>query len=187
MVVRFAHDELSPKCVREAPGFSRGEVRASVNGSATGVGRGCVGAGRYVAVVIETVRYTYRLRPGAQAEVALLAEWNRCRFLWNEAVHQQKTGQRPTFTGLCRLLTEARGQFVWLREGSQVDLSMRTFRCVDCGFTAEADLNAARVILATGERIRAGADDVRHSLPPSGAVVVRSEPEIPRRSAVGNR
>ena len=137
--------------------------------------------------VFETVRYTYRLRPGAQAEAAPLAEWNRCRFLWNEAVHQQKTGQRPTFTGLCRLLTEARGRFGWLREGSQVALSMRTFRCVDCGFTAEADLNAARVILANGERIRAGADDVRHSLPPSGTVVVRSEPEIPRLSAVGNR
>jgi hypothetical protein len=137
--------------------------------------------------VFETVRYTYRLRRGAQAEAALLAEWDRCRFLWNEAVHQQKTGQRPTFTGLCRLLTEARGRFGWLREGSQVALSMRTFRCVDCGFTAEADLNAARVILANGERIRAGADDVRHSLPPSGTVVVRSEPEIPRLSAVGNR
>ena len=89
-------------------------------------------------------------------------------------------------TVLCRLLTEARGRFGWLREGSQVALSMRTFRCVDCGFTAERDLNAARVILATGERIHAGADDVRHSLPPSG-VVVRSEPEIPRLSAAGNR
>jgi len=69
---------------------------------------------------MQTVRYTYRLRPGAQAEVALLAEWNRCRFLWNEAVHMQKTGQRPNFAGLCKLLTEARGRLVWLREGSQV-------------------------------------------------------------------
>ena len=137
--------------------------------------------------MFETVRYTYRLRPGAQAEAALTKEWNRCRFLWNEAVHQHKTGQRPTFTGLCRLLTEARGQFVWLREGSQVALSMRTFRCVDCGFTAERDLNAARVILATGERIRASADDVRHSLPPSGAVVVRSEPEFPPAFSRGDR
>jgi putative transposase len=82
--------------------------------------RVCVGAGRYVVVVIETVRYTYRLRPGAQAEAALLAEWGRCRFLWNEAVHQQKSGQRPTFGGLSKLLTEARGRFVWLRDGSYV-------------------------------------------------------------------
>ncbi|MDW5324174.1 hypothetical protein [Plantactinospora sp. KLBMP9567] len=31
-------------------------------------------------VVGETVRYTYRLRPGATAEAALLAEWGRCRW-----------------------------------------------------------------------------------------------------------
>jgi putative transposase len=42
-------------------------------------------------VVIETVRYTYRLRPGGRAEVALLAQWSRCRFLWYEAVHIQET------------------------------------------------------------------------------------------------
>ena len=35
----------------------------------------------------ETVRYSYRLRPGAMVERALLEEWHRCRFLWNEAVH----------------------------------------------------------------------------------------------------
>ena len=35
----------------------------------------------------ETVRYSYRLRPGAMAERALLEEWHRCRFLWNEAVY----------------------------------------------------------------------------------------------------
>ncbi|MBK5249661.1 MAG: transposase [Actinomycetales bacterium] len=68
----------------------------------------------------ETVRYTYRLRPGVQAETALLAEWNRCRFLWNEAVHQQKTGLRPTLCSLSKLLTDARTRFAWLREGSQV-------------------------------------------------------------------
>jgi len=73
-----------------------------------------------VFLVIETVRYTYRLRPGVQAERALLAEWGRCRFLWNEAVHMQKTSQRPTMCGLSKLLTEARGRFAWLREGSQV-------------------------------------------------------------------
>ena len=35
----------------------------------------------------ETVRYTYRLRPGAMAESALISEWHRTRFLWNDAVH----------------------------------------------------------------------------------------------------
>ena len=38
----------------------------------------------------ETVRYTYRLRPGAQAVDALIAEWHRCRFLWNDAVAQMR-------------------------------------------------------------------------------------------------
>ena len=69
---------------------------------------------------IETVRYTYRLRPGAQAEAALICEWNRCRFLWNEAVNQSKTSRKPTFGKLSKLLTEARGAHAWLREGSQV-------------------------------------------------------------------
>ena len=67
-----------------------------------------------------TVRYTYRLRPGRQAEDALLAEWGRCRYLWNEAVHQQKTGRKPTLCKLSKLLTAARAADPWLRDGSQV-------------------------------------------------------------------
>jgi putative transposase len=57
----------------------------------------------------EVARYSYRLRPGAQAERALLDEWYRCRFLWNEAVHQQRTGRRPDRAGLGKLLPEAEG------------------------------------------------------------------------------
>jgi putative transposase len=77
----------------------------------------------------ETVRYTYRLRPGRQAQAALLAEWGRCRWLWNEAVHQQKTRRKPTFCKLSKLLTEARSRNAWLREGSQVaqQQSLRTY------------------------------------------------------------
>jgi len=77
----------------------------------------------------EVVRYTYRLRPGAVAERALLDEWHRCRFLWNEAVHQQKTGRKPTLCKLSKLLTEARGKFAWLRAGSQVaqQQTLRTY------------------------------------------------------------
>jgi putative transposase len=66
------------------------------------------------------VRYTYRLRPGAAAESALVDEWHRCRWLWNEAVHQQKSRRKPTLCKLSKLLTAARAEFVWLREGSQV-------------------------------------------------------------------
>lgn len=79
--------------------------------------------------VDEVVRYNYRLRPGAQAESALIAEWHRCRFLWNEAVHQQKSGHKPTFGKLSKLLTEARSRSVWLRDGSQVaqQQTLRTY------------------------------------------------------------
>ncbi|MFD4182841.1 RNA-guided endonuclease InsQ/TnpB family protein [Rhodococcus sp. NPDC058514] len=77
----------------------------------------------------EVVRYSYRLRPGAVAQRALIAEWHRCRFLWNEAVHQQKSGQRPTFGKLSKLLTQARSHSVWLRDGSQVaqQQALRTY------------------------------------------------------------
>lgn len=67
----------------------------------------------------ETVRYTYRLRPGVTAQAALLAEWHRCRFLWNEAVHQQRTGRKPTRARLGKALTATRAMSSWLREGSQ--------------------------------------------------------------------
>ncbi|MCU1649474.1 MAG: transposase [Pseudonocardia sp.] len=79
--------------------------------------------------MIETVRFAYRLRPGAQAERALLEEWNRCRFLWNEAVHQQKSGRRPTFCKLSKLLTATRARVVWLNDGSQVaqQQTLRTY------------------------------------------------------------
>lgn len=82
-----------------------------------------------ISGMAETVRYTYRLRPGRQAEAALLAEWNRCRWLWNEAVQQQKAGRRPTFCKLSALLTEARSRLSWLREGASVaqQQTLRTY------------------------------------------------------------
>lgn len=81
---------------------------------------GHVGSPGYGAWVLETVRYTYRLRPGGQAESALSDEWHRCRFLWNEAVHQSKSGRKPTLCRLSKLLTDARAHSAWLQEGSQV-------------------------------------------------------------------
>ncbi|MGW6425701.1 RNA-guided endonuclease InsQ/TnpB family protein [Nocardia sp. NPDC055053] len=77
----------------------------------------------------EVVRYTYRLRPGAQATAALESEWHRCRFLWNEAVHQYRIGGKPTFVRLSKMLTETRSRAAWLREGSQVaqQQTLRTY------------------------------------------------------------
>lgn len=79
--------------------------------------------------MVEAVRYTYRLRPGRIAEAALLAEWGRCRWLWNEAVHQQKTRRQPTMCKLSKLLTAARARNAWLRDGSQVaqQQTLRTY------------------------------------------------------------
>jgi putative transposase len=70
---------------------------------------------------------------------------------------------------------------------ARLDLSERTFRCQACGFQTDRDWNAARTILATAERIRAGADDVRHLLPPLGDVVDAVRLRNPPASAVGNR
>ena len=86
------------------------------------------------------MRYSYRLRPSATAERALLEEWHRCRFLWNEAVHQFRAGLKPTFAKLSKLLTEARKRAAWLREGSQ-DAQQQTLRtyaqALDHSFTVK--------------------------------------------------
>lgn len=36
------------------------------------------------------VRYTYKLRPGKQAEQYLLAEWDACRYVWNQMVEESQ-------------------------------------------------------------------------------------------------
>jgi putative transposase len=75
------------------------------------------------------------------------------------------------------------------RTKERLGLGIRTFRCDTCGYTACRDRNAARTILATVEPDRAGADDVRHAITSlqDGDTAVRSEPEIPRPSAMGRR
>ncbi|WP_068159307.1 RNA-guided endonuclease InsQ/TnpB family protein [Rhodococcus phenolicus] len=88
----------------------------------------------------EVVRYNYRLRPGTTAERALIEEWHRCRFLWNEAVHQTETGAKPTFAKLSKLLTETRARSSWLRDGSQVaqQQMLRTYaQALDVSFTVK--------------------------------------------------
>jgi len=123
--------------------------------------------------VTETVRYTYRLRPGRTAQAALLAEWGRCRWLWNEAVHQQKTRRNTMTCSECGT-----------RAKERLGLGIRTFECAACGYTADRDVNAARTILVTAERVRASADDVRHSIASfrdggSDAVRAGNPPDLP--------
>jgi putative transposase len=75
-------------------------------------------------------RYTYRLRVSPAARTALMAEWDRCRWVWNECVaksravhlHNNATGEKLTCgpAQLDRMLTAARARTPWLREGSSV-------------------------------------------------------------------
>ncbi|CAM5547664.1 hypothetical protein SALBM311S_08257 [Streptomyces alboniger] len=85
-----------------------------------------------VGVVAEGghARYTYRLRLSSTARTALEAEWDRCRWVWNECVaksravhlHNKAAGENQTCgpAQLDRMLTEARASTPWLREGSSV-------------------------------------------------------------------
>ncbi|MEU6653998.1 transposase [Streptomyces sp. NPDC046900] len=75
-------------------------------------------------------RYTFRVRLSATARRQLEAEWDRCRWIWNEcvakskAVYQQAraTGEKLTCgpAQLDKMLTEARRVTPWLAEGASV-------------------------------------------------------------------
>ncbi|GGS38037.1 hypothetical protein GCM10010270_04040 [Streptomyces violaceus] len=83
-----------------------------------------------VAVVAGRARYTYRLRVSSAARAALVAEWGRCRWVWNECVaksrtvylHNKASGKKQTCgpAQLDRMLTAARKAIPWLGEGSSV-------------------------------------------------------------------
>ncbi|MFF4615673.1 RNA-guided endonuclease InsQ/TnpB family protein [Nonomuraea jabiensis] len=76
-------------------------------------------------------RYAFRLRVSSTARTALLAEWDRCRWVWNECVAKSKQvhlhnrahpGDKRTCgpAQLDKMLTEARRIMPWLRGGSCV-------------------------------------------------------------------
>ncbi|MEU9442489.1 transposase [Streptomyces sp. NPDC048304] len=88
-----------------------------------------------VAVVAVTdgvghARYTFRLRVSSTARGAMMTEWDRCRWVWNECVakskavhlHNRVSGEQRTCgpAQLDKMLTEARKAVPWLREGSSV-------------------------------------------------------------------
>jgi len=70
------------------------------------------------------VRFTYRVRVSAAAERALLAEWGRCRWLWNQCVAESRQAWKDKRecgpAGLDKKLTGWRAQHDWLRDGSSV-------------------------------------------------------------------
>ncbi len=72
----------------------------------------------------ETVRYTYRLRPGKTAEAALLREAELARWVWNQCVatcdYERSNGGKPSPAKMDKHLTAARHKQPWLAAGSSV-------------------------------------------------------------------
>ncbi len=64
-----------------------------------------------------TLRYNYRLRPGAKALAVLNADWDRVRWIWNQAIDAKRDRNRRLLKGSD--LTAARAKLDWLREGGQ--------------------------------------------------------------------
>ncbi|MFY9932352.1 MAG: transposase [Streptosporangiaceae bacterium] len=161
--------------------------------------------------MFETVRYTYRLRPGAQAERVVdnhqmiavedfrplfLARSTMARKAADAAIGAAKRElvQRGTRAG--RKVVPVPPAYTTMtcaqcgtRAKERLTLADRTFTRAACGYAADRDRNAARMILAMAERGHAGADDIRHPtrLPSTVAGGMRSEPQIPRLSAMGKR
>jgi putative transposase len=70
------------------------------------------------------VRFTYRARVSATAERALLGEWGRCRWVWNQCVAESQQACKEKRecgpAGLDKMLTGWRAEHEWLRAGSSV-------------------------------------------------------------------
>lgn len=69
-------------------------------------------------------RYTYRLRVSPTARSALLSEWDRGRWVWNQCVAESraahKAGKKCGPAVLDKLLTGWRSRHEWLRAGGSV-------------------------------------------------------------------
>ncbi|MFE2551616.1 RNA-guided endonuclease InsQ/TnpB family protein [Streptomyces sp. NPDC059355] len=69
-------------------------------------------------------RYTFRLRLSSSAHSALLAEWDRCRWVWNQCVGASqaayRAGEECGPAALDRMLTGWRAEYAWLRAGGSV-------------------------------------------------------------------
>ncbi|MFJ8212686.1 RNA-guided endonuclease InsQ/TnpB family protein [Streptomyces sp. NPDC096033] len=69
-------------------------------------------------------RHTYRLRVSSTALTALLGEWDRCRWVWNNCVAASKAAHQSRETcgpaALDRMLTAWRSGQEWLRQGASV-------------------------------------------------------------------
>jgi putative transposase len=64
--------------------------------------------------VMRRVRFTYRVRVSATAGRALLAEWGRCRWVWNQCVAESRRARED------KRECGPAGLYEWLRKGSSV-------------------------------------------------------------------
>ncbi|MFI8502163.1 RNA-guided endonuclease InsQ/TnpB family protein [Streptomyces sp. NPDC085524] len=66
-------------------------------------------------------RYTFRLRVSSIARTALLSEWDRCRWVWNQCVAESRAAHKAKEkcgpARLDRMLTGWRGEHEWLLTG----------------------------------------------------------------------
>ncbi|WP_212761321.1 RNA-guided endonuclease InsQ/TnpB family protein [Nocardia uniformis] len=73
---------------------------------------------------VGSARYTYRLRLSITAHRALMDEWDRTRWVWNQCVAESKTVHKAGETigpaALDKKLTGWRAEHDWLREGASV-------------------------------------------------------------------
>ncbi|MGY5077313.1 RNA-guided endonuclease InsQ/TnpB family protein [Streptomyces nigrescens] len=69
-------------------------------------------------------RYTYRLRVSSTNRRALMSEWDRCRWVWNQCVAESRAaygaGEKCGPALLDKMLTGWRMEHEWLREGASV-------------------------------------------------------------------
>ena len=69
-------------------------------------------------------RFTYRVRVSAAAERALLGEWGRCRWVWNQCVAESRQAWKEKRecgpAGLDKKLTGWRAEHEWLARGASV-------------------------------------------------------------------
>lgn len=69
-------------------------------------------------------RYTYRLRLSCMAERLLLAEWDRCRWVWNQCVSESRRAHKAKYqcgpATLDKMLTGWRAEHKWLGSGASV-------------------------------------------------------------------
>lgn len=105
----------------------RPHVRVSLGGLQEGRGSSSYVRGMTASTQVSGsghARYTFRLRVSSTARRLLLAEWDRCRWVWNECVARskkaQRNGEKCGPASLDRMLTGARAMTPWLSEGASV-------------------------------------------------------------------